>query len=459
MAVLYFLQPAQATIRVMKRIDASDLPQIITGTSGTFDQLVNPNDPGDRTTFRQRTYIDSSYAVGSGAPVIYLMPSEGEMSARAAAYYAQIYAKPLHAHFVAIEHRFYGKSQPYGDLSSEHLKTLTLSVALDDLARFQRHLMAEKDSKFQGKWIAIGGSYSGALAAFYRLRFPHLVAGALASSAPVFAKPSFEETDEHALTVLSPQCAAAVRMANQIAEDAYLGDPGKFSAILKTFDAEDIRDPIDFINILSDVSYWAVQYGSHEEFCEGLDADDPALMQKYAKRMSATFQRYMGPGTRPIDDSFQIAETTNPSDYSKPVASFRSWYYQSCSQFGWFPIGGVSADSLKSKFVTLEYMDTVCQRLYGIPVTRNTGTQNQEFYELLLAPSTSHILFTNGEHDPWSRLSISHELGNDTNPNTAVYRILGGSHCSDISMDEPGDNESLRTSRSLFRSLALSWLK
>lgn len=72
-----------------------------------------------------------------------------------------------------------------------NLKYLTSEQALADLAAF-----IEGMNQFYGfgdevKWIVIGGSYAGTLAAWLRLKYPHLVYGAIASSAPLLAKLDF----------------------------------------------------------------------------------------------------------------------------------------------------------------------------------------------------------------------------------------------------------------------------
>ena len=41
---------------------------------------------------------------------------------------------------------------------------------------------------FTGPWVAFGGSYPGSMAAWVRLKFPHLISGSVSSSGPLEAK-------------------------------------------------------------------------------------------------------------------------------------------------------------------------------------------------------------------------------------------------------------------------------
>lgn len=78
----------------------------------------------------------------------------------------------------------------YSDASTANLKYLTSEQALADINYF---ISAQKTALNlpKNKWIVFGGSYAGNLAAWFRLKYPHMAYGAVASSAPILAKANF----------------------------------------------------------------------------------------------------------------------------------------------------------------------------------------------------------------------------------------------------------------------------
>ena len=75
-------------------------------------------------------------------------------------------AQQQHGATVMIEHRFFGFSNPYPNLTSQSLELLTVQQAIDDLVYFAQ----TADLPMPGgdnvkldttQWVLIGGSYSG----------------------------------------------------------------------------------------------------------------------------------------------------------------------------------------------------------------------------------------------------------------------------------------------------------
>lgn len=96
-------------------------------------------------------------------------------------------------HVYALEHRYYGSSYPSFDDESpvtiQNLKYLSSRQALEDLAHFV-HTIDKQHGK-ETKWVTFGGSYPGFMAAYARLKYPHMIHAGVSSSAPLDLKVDF----------------------------------------------------------------------------------------------------------------------------------------------------------------------------------------------------------------------------------------------------------------------------
>ncbi|MGZ3688569.1 MAG: S28 family serine protease, partial [Bdellovibrionota bacterium] len=329
--------------------------------AGTFAQRLNHADASDARTFDQRYYVDSTYATDSNSPVLYYIC--GEAACDAPVFHGAIlnYAKQFHAHMAALEHRYYGKSQPFADLSAEHLKYLTTENALEDLAAFQT--FASVQFQLAGKWISIGGSYPGALSAFYRQKYPTLVVGALASSGPVQAKANFEEYDLDVNDVAGPDCAASIRKVVAQVEAAIANNPDEFLRIKKLFNADMIRDPVDFLYVIADMAATAIQYGHRDEFCQEMASGDDAVLA-YSIAGKKMFDLF---GETAEQDSVQYIETDDLARNQDSIG-MRQWTYQTCREYGYFQVAYHDpARATRSAKIDLKYNMDVCTKLFGLP--------------------------------------------------------------------------------------------
>lgn len=100
----------------------------------------------------------------------------------------------LAAHFGALivymEHRYFGDSWPFGDEKTSYEKQnivyLTSLQALYDFVNFINFMRNNYDCPRETcSVIVTGGSYGGMMATWFRLKFPNVVDGAYASSAPI----------------------------------------------------------------------------------------------------------------------------------------------------------------------------------------------------------------------------------------------------------------------------------
>ncbi|ROJ25389.1 Thymus-specific serine protease [Anabarilius grahami] len=184
-----FCAPCAAHYRRSHRYEA--LLQVKSGVQEQwFTQRLDHFSGADTRVWKQRYFVNDSF-YRPGGPVFLMIGGEGPANPTWMQYGTWLlYAQKLGALCLLLEHRFYGKSHPTEDLSTANLRFLSSRQALADLAHF-RTVTAATRGLTSSKWVAFGGSYPGSLAAWFRLKYPHLVHASVATSAPVHATVNF----------------------------------------------------------------------------------------------------------------------------------------------------------------------------------------------------------------------------------------------------------------------------
>ncbi|KAE9607941.1 putative lysosomal Pro-Xaa carboxypeptidase [Lupinus albus] len=145
----------------------------------------------DLPTFPQRYLINTDHWNHSSmGPIFFYCGNEGDILwfAQNSGFLWEI-APLFKAMLVFPEHRYYGESVPFGSKYEAYKNATTLSYltseqALADFALLITHLKRNY-SALHSPVVLFGGSYGGMLAAWMRLKYPHIAVGALASSAPI----------------------------------------------------------------------------------------------------------------------------------------------------------------------------------------------------------------------------------------------------------------------------------
>ena len=376
-----------------------------------------------------------------------------------------------------MEHRYYGESNPFSDYSTAHLKYLTSEQALADAAQFLEFFVNDlKKSDQIRKVIVVGGSYTGAMSSWFRMRFPNLVIGSIASSAPVYLQEEFMKYDEHISQALPPECQKNVVDAMDKI-DALIDNGEEWKKMIERTKCEAITNPVDWEYVLADAVAWAVQYNSYTSedkdkhtidlLCSTLNAtDEKKDIKDKLFDFIDSYYNLLHPNCLDASSSYDSLK----NETLDPAKNQRQWFYQSCTEFGYFQVA--STDNTKrtrSTRIDLAYHRALCKKLYNIDVDI-TPTKKIYMQDNMIG---TNIIWTNGDVDPWMELSITPDDSNTTSAHTNVavtkdgrekrqnWRVLlitNGSHCSDLGTPSPEDSESLTHTRTEMRKEIDRWI-
>ena len=242
-----------------------------------FDQVVDHYDYRAAEYFKQRYWVVKDYFNPRIGPVFLYICGEwvcsGVPELRA---WIAVLAQQTQGMILVLEHRFYGDSLPFGkeSFSVENMRLLNSEQALRDLAYFAEQVEAKQlYGVTNNPWISVGGSYPGGLSAWFRYKYPHIVIGALASSAVVNAIEDFKDFDEQVYlsTVKSGDyCANAFNASNLRVEQVLYSSAEAAAAFKAQFPGGEKLSNEEFLFFWADTNVLTVQYGGRTATCEQL---------------------------------------------------------------------------------------------------------------------------------------------------------------------------------------------
>ncbi|KAI7800555.1 thymus-specific serine protease [Triplophysa rosa] len=440
---------------------------------GRIHQPLNHLDIKNAKTFPQRFFVNDIYWQRSDGPVFLYIEGEGPLSKFSVLYGHHVeMAERQGALLVALEHRFYGESINPDGLETEQLKDLSSQQALADLAVFHRYISQRFGLSYKNIWISFGGSYAGALSAWLRGKFPHLIYGAVASSAPVHAQLDFSSYNKVVGRSLmkkavggSKKCLTEVREAFAAVEAALL--MGNEIQLAKDFGCCETpiepQDKTELMQSLADIFMGTVQYNEEgvafniEELCHIMTNKSEAYNQKEEAydRLIKLVEMYRARVDAPcLDVSHEkfVLELNSTTVRS----SYRPWLYQTCTEFGFYQT--CEDDSCPfSHTINLQSQAELCSQLFNIPqysLPVYIDFTNQ--YYGGNRPQTQRVLYVNGNIDPWAELSVT---WNDTTvDNDRVILINGTAHCADMNHHKALDKPVLHRARKEIERRVAMWL-
>lgn len=258
---------------------------------------------------------------------------------------------------------------------------------MSDLAYFINQITKNGDFKVTEKspWITIGGSYPGALSAWFRYKYPHLTVGSIASSAVILAIEDFKDFDEQMYTssmLSGDYCAQAINASNAKVESILDSPDGE--AFKAQFKGGDKLKDNEFLFFWIDSIVGTIQYGKRTDLCNSLkdkSADDQfAFFVNLAKTENEVWEY----GSYYLKDS-------SFGDENRQNA--RSWYYQSCTEYGFWQTPS-DRHPLRSSRLNLNFYKTFCNDSFGNGMWPKVSRKNIEYGGL--NQKSFNLIMTNG---------------------------------------------------------------
>ncbi|TYZ63936.1 hypothetical protein PybrP1_002902 [[Pythium] brassicae (nom. inval.)] len=471
--------PRGAPLRL--RADASNCSERF------FEQRVDhfawlPAAPNASTpaTYQQRYLLNDQFwdPTNRKAPVFFYTGNEGDVTLYAN-HTGLMWenAEEFGALVVFAEHRYYGKSLPFEDAYMDHLAFLSHEQALADFTELIFFLQRAHGAA-DHPVIAFGGSYGGMLSAWLRMKYPSVVQGAIAASAPILGFPSFPDwqgerywevvtRDAQPAAGAAPNCVPNAKKAwpklfalaetaagrETLARVFRLCAPleqaadGERVAMLVLFGFDNLAMgnfpyPSSYLTGGAvDLPAWPVRAACQHlagDFADG--ADDEQLLAAL---------RDAGNVFNNATQDVQCLKLPSEQDFDG------IWDYQWCTQMlpqeTYFSSNG-DTDMFWPRTVTMDQVRTHCRDTWA--TTPDPDWIRVSYGDASLR-AASNIVFSNGRLDPWSSGGVRRV---PPGSKVSVVDIADGAHHLDLFFSHPADPESVKKARKIEVAHIRRWI-
>ncbi|KAF2421488.1 serine carboxypeptidase [Tothia fuscella] len=456
------------------------------GTS-TFTQPIDHKNPS-LGNFSQFYYWSDEHWAGPGSPVIMFTPGEANVTGYNSYLTLNrttgVVAREIGAAVVVVEHRYWGVSSPFANLSTDNLQYLTLENSIADFVRFAKEAKLPFDVQGNNNadnapWLFVGGSYSGALAAWIESISPGTFWAYWASSAPVQSM-DYWQYFVPVQQGMPKNCSADVtKVVDYVDQVGYTGSEEEKKAFQTRFGLGNLEHYEDFASALQNGPWlWQgnqfYQNSGFYDFCDAVEgADTPSsnnssivriptaegvgvekAVAGYARWVNETmlpgfcasygYAEWQGPYNTKCFDTHDPASPLF-TDWSLSNQFDRQWVWMTCNEpFGyWQDAAPRDRPSIVSRFVNEKYWTRQCGlffpevagETYGIAKGKTYDDVN-EYTGGWNIDNSTRLLHVNGQFDPWREASVASDfrpLGPLQSIEKVPTRLVpGGFHTSDL---------------------------
>ncbi|ETL86705.1 hypothetical protein L917_13905 [Phytophthora nicotianae] len=448
---------------------------------------ADPNAPpsGLPATYKQRYLLNTQFwdPKDKKAPVFFYTGNEGDVTLYAN-HTGLIWenARAFKALVVFAEHRYYGKSFPFGDKYMDHLGYLSHDQALADYTELIYHLQKKHDA-FNHPVIAFGGSYGGMLSAWFRMKYPGIIAGAIAASAPIYGFGGFPAFDgQKYWQVVTRDASPAAGSAKNCVPNAQKSWPQIFELaktesgrstlssvfrlcepLTKEEQGEDLAMSVLFA--FDTLAMGDFPYPS--SYLTGGAVELPAWPVReacsyLAGDFSTSTFRQEGVDTTLLEALRDAANVFHNATGDLTCFKIPTlwdydgiWDYQYCTEMlpqeTYFSTNG-KTDMFWSRNTTFEEIRAHCQRDWH--TTPDPDGIRVSYGDDMLR-SASNIVFSNGLLDPWSSAGVLHA---PKDSKVTIVEIAEGAHHLDLFFSHPKDPPSVISARKTEIKMIHEWI-